>query len=441
MTKWMISLVLFWSLGQFAYAQMNEIDFVEYTLDNGLHVILHQDHATPIVVVSVMYHVGSKNERPDRTGFAHFFEHLLFEGSENIDRGEFDKYITNAGGVNNAFTTQDKTYYYELLPSNQLELGLWLESERMLHAKVDITGVETQREVVKEERRQRIDNQPYGSIIEETVKRAFKVHPYKWSVIGSMDHLNSAEEADYKQFYADFYTPNNAVLSIAGDIDIEKTKLLVQKYFATIPIKKKEIYRPNIVEPPLEGELIDTVFDNIQLPAAVYTFRIPALGTEDYYAVSMLNTLLSGGESARLQKAVVDEKQLAVAAGSFPFDLEDPGIALAFGIANVGVDISELQAAIDEEFEKVQEDLISEREYQKLRNQVESEFVTANARIAGIAQSLANYHMYYGDAHLINNELERYLAVTREDIRNAARKYFNKDNRVVLHYLPKPTNP
>src|SRR5688572_6685899 len=193
--------------------QMNKIAFEQYTLDNGLHVILHQDKTTPIVAVSVMYHVGSKNEDPERTGFAHFFEHLMFEGSENLERGDFDKYVQNSGGDLNANTSFDRTFYYEILPSNQLAMGLWLESERMLHAKVDIKGIETQREVVKEERRQRIDNQPYGTILEETFKRAYKVHPYRWPIIGSMAHLEAAVEADYKKFYKDFYVPNNAVLS------------------------------------------------------------------------------------------------------------------------------------------------------------------------------------------------------------------------------------
>ena len=421
--------------------QLNKIDFTEYDLDNGLHVILHQDKATPIVVVSVMYHVGSKNERTDRTGFAHFFEHLLFEGSENIERGEFFQYITNAGGSNNAYTSQDKTYYYELLPSNQLELGLWLESERMLHAKVDIKGVETQREVVKEERRQRVENQPYGTFQENAMKLAFKDHPYQWTPIGSMEHLNAATEQDYKDFYNDFYTPNNAVLSIAGDIDIEETKKLIDKYFSTIPVKKKDIYRPQIVEKPMGGQVIDTIYDNIQLPAAITTYRIPALGTDDFYAVNMLNTLLSQGQSSRLNKAIVDEQQLAVFSGGFPFELEDPGVAIVFGIANMGVDVNKLQSAIDAELKKVQTDLISEEEFQKLRNQVESNFVTGNARIAGIAESLANYHMYYDNTNLINTELDRFLAVTKEDIRAAAQKYYNVNNRVVLHYLPKQTTP
>ncbi len=437
MRKFLPFFLLFF-VSHLAMAQMNKIEYTEFDLDNGLHVILHQDNTTPIVAVTVMYHVGSKNENPNRTGFAHFFEHLLFEGSENIDRGEYDKYVENAGGTLNANTSFDRTFYFELLPSNQLELGLWLESERMLHAKVDQKGVETQREVVKEERRQRMDNQPYGSILEESMKRAFKKHPYRWPIIGSMEHLNAAQEQDYKDFYNAFYTPNNAVLSIAGDIDIEKTKKLVEKYFSGIPVKNKNIYRPSVVEPPLGGEVRDTVYDNIQLPAVVMTYRIPALGTPDYYALEMLGTLLSHGQSSRLHKALVDEQQKALFVGNFSLGLEDPGVLISFGIANMGVDVKDLEEAIDAEIEKVKNTPISDEEFQKLRNQTESDFIQTNSRVAGIAESLADYYMYYGDTELINTELDRYLAVTKEDIMRVAKKYYNKDNRVVLYYLPKP---
>ncbi len=421
-------------------SQTSQIGFTEYDLDNGLHVILHEDHATPIVAVSVLYHVGSKNEDPNRTGFAHFFEHLLFEGSENIKRGEFDDYVQEAGGMNNANTFYDRTFYYEVLPSNQLALGLWLESERMLHAKVEEVGIETQRQVVKEERRQRVDNQPYGSVLEESMKRAYTVHPYRWPVIGSMDHLDAAEEKDYKDFYENFYVPNNAVLSIAGDIDITETMALVEKYFSTIP-KGKDPYRPNIVEPPLTKEVRDTVYDKVQLPAVIQTYRIPAQGTEDYYAVNMFAQLLSQGESSRLYKALVDEQQKAVFVGNFPLPMEDPGVSIAFGICNAGVDPSDVEASMDAEIVKVQEELISEREFQKLKNQIENDFISGNSRVVGVAESLANYYTYFGDANLINTEIDRYMKVTREDIRRVAKKYFNKNNRVVLYYLPEPSKP
>lgn len=422
-------------------AQWKKVDFQQFTLENGLHVILHEDHSAPITVVSVMYHVGSKNEKPDRTGFAHFFEHLLFEGSENISRGEYDSYVEGCGGALNANTSQDRTYYFEILPSNQLELGLWLESERMLHAKVESTGIETQRQVVKEERRLRIDNQPYGSVLEESMKRAFKDHPYRWPVIGSMEHLDAAQEADYKQFYADFYVPNNAVLSIAGDIDIAQAKSWINKYFASIPKGTKPVYRPNVTEKPLLKEVRDTIYDNIQLPAVIQTYRIPAQGTPDFYALTMLGQLLSQGQSSRLYKSLVDESQMAISVGNIPLPLEDPGIILSYGIANLNVDVLEVEKKIDAEVKKVQTELIGDQEFQKLKNQVESDFINSATSMTSIAESLANYHMYFGDANLINTEIDRYLSVTKADLQRVANKYLIPSNRVVLHYLPKPSKP
>ena len=421
-------------------AQMNKIEFTEFTLDNGLHVILHEDNSNPIVAVSIMYHVGSKNENPERTGMAHFFEHLLFEGSENIERGEFFNYIQNAGGVNNAYTSNDKTFYYELFPSNQLELGLWLESERLLHAKVEKIGIETQREVVKEEKRLRVDNQPYGTMLEELMKRAYEKHPYKWQVIGSMEHINNATEEEFMDFYKTFYVPNNAVLSIAGDINIEECKSLVIDYFAEIPRGKKEIPRPKIIEPKKELEIRDTIYDEIQLPAIIHGFHIPAQGTEDFYAVDMLNKLLSDGASSRLNKSLVEESQKAVYSGAFTFNLEDPGMTIAFSMANSEENPKDIENLMDLEYEKVKSELISEKEFQKLRNQIENDFIQSNYRMYDIAENLANYHTFYGNANLINTEIEKYLSVTREDILNVAKKYYNKENRVTLYYLPKEKN-
>ena len=418
-------------------AEDNKIEFTEFDLDNGLHVILHQDNSTPIVAVSILYHVGSKNEDPNKTGFAHFFEHLLFEGSENIERGQFDKLLTAAGAVNNAYTTNDQTYYYDLLPSNQLELGLYLESERLLHAKIDQIGVDTQKEVVKEERRQRIDNQPYGSFQEEMYKRAYKVHPYRWTTIGSMEHLNSAELQDFMDFYHTFYVPQNATLSIAGDIDIEETKKLVDLYFSEIPRGKNEVPRPTIVEPAQTEEIRDVVYDNIQLSAVFQGYRMPAQGTEDFYAMEMLTTILSDGQSSRLYKEIVDKQQKAVQVAAVPFSGEDPGLFIVLGLANMGIEIEDLEESMDVEIDKMKNELISEREFQKVRNQLENDFISSNSTIAGIAESLADYHVYYDDANLINTEIERYMQVTREDIMKVAQKYLSKESRVVLYYLPK----
>ena len=419
-----------------APAQMKPIAFTEFDLDNGLHVIVHEDRSTPIVAVSVMYHVGSKNEREDRRGFAHFFEHLLFEGSENIARGEFSKYVEGAGGVLNANTNGDRTYYYEVLPSNQLELGLWLESERMMHARVDQVGIDTQREVVKEERRQRYENQPYGSILIEVLKRAYTVHPYKWPTIGFMEDLNAASEKDYKDFYETYYVPNNAVLVVAGDVDPKEARRLVEAYFGPIA-RGRDLTRRQVEEPVLKGEVRDVVYDNIQLPAVVQAYRIPAYGTPDFYAVDMVNRLLSSGNSSRLQKALKDEQQKALYVGAFSFPFEDPGLAIAFAIANAGVDAQALEEAMDAEVLRLQQDLVQEEELAKLKAQLETEQVMDNARIAGVASNLASAYTFLGDARAASTEIERYLAITPKDIQRAATTYLNRDSRVVLHYLPK----
>lgn len=468
-------------------AQERKIDFVEYTLDNGLHVILHEDKSTPIVAVSVLYHVGSKNERPDRTGFAHFFEHLLFEGTQNIPRGEYDQYVERNGGTLNANTSQDRTYYYELFSSNNLELGLWLESERLLHAKVDDIGIETQREVVKEEKKQRVDNQPYGTFMEEAFKRLFNQHPYNWVPIGSMEHLDAAQEEDYIDFYHTFYVPSNATLSIAGDIDIEEAKKLIDLYFGSIPkgqainlyrdflyldedafkekyevsktifnsndffataseegkamiakyeAKEVVIPRPTVVEPPLTGVTKDIIYDNIQLPGVFVAYHSPAQNTKDAYALQLLNTILAGGTSSRMNKNIVERKELALTAFSFNFPLEDPGMMLAAAIATNDANPDDVLAAIDKEIEKVKKELVSEEEFQKVMNQIEKQFYTSNSTVAGIAESLANNHVYFGSANRINEELERYQAITREDLKEVANKYFTQDARVILYYLP-----
>ncbi|MDD4644541.1 MAG: pitrilysin family protein [Bacteroidales bacterium] len=419
------------------FSQTVKLDYQEFNLPNGLHVILHEDHSTPIVTVSVMYHVGSKNELTGRTGFAHLFEHLMFEGSDNIPRGEYTRFVEKAGGTLNANTAFDRTYYYEVLPSNQVEIGLWLESERMLHAKIDSIGIATQKGVVIEEIKQREENQPYGSLLRETFGRAYTVHPYHTPTLGRADDLRASTDQDVLNFYKTFYVPNNAVLVLAGDINPKSAKKLVNKYFGDIPMGARPITRPPQNEPVKTAEIRDTVYDNIQLPAIIQAYHVPAMGTRDYFAVSMLNSILSDGQSSRFNKALVDEKQLSMQAVSFPLPLEHPGITLALLIPNIGVDLTTLEAAADEEISKLQNELVPEEEFQKLKNKIEADMINRLSGIESRAELLATGYTYYNNTGSVNTDIDNYLKVTREDIREAARKYFRKDNRVVLYYLPK----
>lgn len=412
------------------------IEFVEYDLANGLHVILHQDNSTPIVEIGVMYHVGAKNEKPTRTGLAHFFEHLLFEGTDNIARGAYFKMMQAAGGSCNAYTTQDYTYYYGALPANQLELGLYLESERLLHAKVDPVGIEIQREVVKEEKRERIDNRPYGSVWIEICKRAFQQHPYHWTAIGSMEHLEAATLEEFTAFYNTYYVPNNATLTIAGAIDIATTKALVKKYFGEIPTGTTPIYRPQIKEPPLQGQITATVYDFIELPAVYQAYRIPEIGSKDTYVLAMIATLLGEGESAWLHKTLVDQQQIAFQVDTFPKFLEDEGLFVVWGIANAGINIDAVHSAIDTEIQKVKAQTITKKTLQKLRNKMASSLVNTRSSMHHIAETLSLNHVLLNNTDLINTEMDEYRKIDAATIQRVAQKYLRQENRVLLYYLP-----
>lgn len=414
-----------------------EVEFTEYTLDNGLDVILHRDNSVPVVTTSVMYHVGAKNEDPERTGFAHFFEHLLFERTQNIGKGEWFKIVSSHGGSNNANTTDDRTYYYEIFPSNQLELGLWMESERMMHPIIDQQGVDTQNEVVKEEKRLRVDNAPYGNILAEVKKRLFNKHPYRWSTIGSMDHLDAATLDEFRAFNDKYYVPNNATLVVAGDIDVEKTKEMISDYFGPIE-KGAEVERVTVKEEPITETIKGTYHDpNIQIPAIVLAYRTPSMKERDAYVLDMISAVLSDGKSSRLYKKMVDEQKQALQIGAFNIAQEDYGQYVVFGLPLGETSLETLITEVDEEILELQTELISQREFEKLQNQFENRFVNSNSSVAGIASSLATYQMLYGDAELINKEIEIYRSITREDIKRVANKYLNANQRLELEYLPK----
>lgn len=417
-------------------ASAQKVEFDQYTLDNGLHVILHQDKSAPVVVTSVMYHVGAKDENPERTGFAHFFEHLLFEGTENIQRGEWFKLVTSNGGQNNANTSDDRTYYYEVFPSNNLELALWMESERLMHPVINQIGVDTQNEVVKEEKRLRVDNQPYGQLITEVKKNMFTKHPYRWAPIGSMDHLDAATLEEFLAFNKKFYIPNNAVLVVAGDFEKEQAKKWIKDYFGPIA-KGPSIARTKFEEEPITKEIKAEFEDpNIQLPMLVEAYRTPSMKTRDARVLDMISVMLSGGKSSKLYKKIVDQKKMALEMASFNFSQEDYGIYFIYGIPMQGFTSSDLVKEIDEEIAKLQTELISERDFEKLQNIFEKQYVDENATVEGLAENLASYYLLYGDVNLINTNIEIFRSVTREEIRDVAKKYLNQNQRLLLDYVP-----
>ena len=414
------------------------IHFVEYDLPNGLHVILHENHAVPVISTYVLYKVGSKNERPDRTGFAHFFEHLMFEGSDNIPRGKIDKYISGAGGNLNASTSFDQTDYFFNLPANQLKLALWIESERMMHARIDEAGVETQRQVVKEEKRRGVDNQPYGTLFEELSKLVFKGTPYEWVPIGSFQYIDEAKIEEFRDFWKMYYLPNNATLAVAGDFQIEEAKKLIEEYFGGIP-KGAEIERPKI-EWKLDaaGAKKDVLKDNTPLPASLHAWRAPKETDPDAYPLELLGNILSTGRSSRLYKRLVEKEQVAMEVEAFPYLLEKAGVLGVYAVGQQGVTLDKLDALITEEVEKVRAEGVTEDEYRKALNQKEAEFASSFGTMNARAKNLARYHFFYGDANLINTELDRYFAVKREDLQRVAQKYLTKEGTNVLRY-PVPT--
>ena len=412
------------------------VDFIEYDLDNGLHVILHQDKTVPLAVTSVMYHVGSKDDSPDRTGFAHFFEHLLFEGTKNIDRGQFMKIVESNGGSLNAYTSNDETYYFEFFPSNKLELGLWLESERMLHPVIDEIGVQTQNEVVKEEKRSNYDNRPYGQLLPQITQSLFKKHPYRWLPIGSMEHLDAATLDEFIAYNKKFYVPNNAVLVVAGNFEIDDVKKKISDYFGPIP-RGNDVPRINISEDPITAEIKKKFYDpNIQLPMGLVSYRIPSFKDRDAYVLDMISSILSGGKSSRLYKKMVDDKKVSVQVQAVNLSFEDYGIYVILSLPVGENTLQTLYDNIDEEIEKLKVDLISDREYEKLQNEFENSFISTNASMSGIANSLASYYLLHDNVNLINQRLDIYKSITKEEIRDVANKYLNKDSRAVIDYLP-----
>ena len=415
------------------------LEFEEFKLENGLRVILAEDHSAPTYSISVTYDVGSRNERPGRTGFAHLFEHMMFQGSEKVGKGEHFILIFNNGGGMNGTTNVDRTNYYETLPANQLDLGLFLEADRMRSLVINQANLDNQRNAVQEERRLRVDNQPYGKTFEAIFDTAYDNFAYKHSTIGSMADLDAATVEDVAEFFRIYYAPNNAVLALVGDFKKEEALAKVEKYFGDIPLQPSPA-KPDMTEPEQKGERRKTLEDSFARLARVdIVHKIPPANTPDWYALDVLGEVLASGQSSRLYQKLVKEEQVAVAAAGGVFMLRGPSILLLLALARPGKEMAEIEKSIYEEIERLKNEPIEDWELEKVRMQLRRQRAQQLQSTSFRAQTLGEYAVYFDDPGLINTIGEKYLQVSKEDVQRVARTYLKQSNRTVITTVPKPT--
>jgi predicted Zn-dependent peptidase len=417
-----------------------------YHLPNGLHVVLSEDHTAPIVAVNLWYHVGSANERLDRTGFAHLFEHMLFQGSANVEANEHFELIQRAGGTLNGSTWLDRTNYYETVPSHQIALALWLEADRMGRMLPGLTQqkLDTQRDVVKNERRWSVDNQPYGTWWERLPALCFpEEHPFHHSLIGSMEHLTDASLADVADFFQTYYTPDNAVLTVAGDFDRTETMRLIVEYYGPIP---RGGHRPPLRDmtlPPTFGDTRrTTVPDAVALPRLFVACRTPVFGSDGYYAASLAAAVLGLRTGCRLEQSLVRTQRIASQASAFTYDLAKGSDLLVIdATAHPDVTPAQLEAAVLAELDLMHQQGVTDVEVQRARALIETSFVTSMQSAAERADQLSRFATYFGDAALINEQVARYAATTTAAVSALARERLGPDNRALLLYVPAEEQP
>jgi predicted Zn-dependent peptidase len=424
-----------------AQTPLKPIQFSDTRLPNGLRVIIAEDHYAPIYTIAVSYGVGSKDERQGRTGFAHLFEHMMFKGSENIGPGEHFFLIFNYGGNMNGTTNTDRTLYFETLPKNQLDLGLFLESDRMRSLAITRENLDNQRQAVQEERRLRLDNQPYGRAQERFNELAYDNFAYKHSVIGSMDDLNAATVEDVASFFRTYYAPNNAVLAIVGDVDAKSALARVEKFFGSIP-RQPDPQRVDLSERPLAGERRDTVRDPLARAAQLQIgYRIPAATQADWPAASALAQILGAGESSRLYQRMVKDTELCANIGAGAGARMGPALLTITCSVRPGKDITEAETTIGQEIARLQSGTITAQELQRVRTSARRNAVAMRESSLGRAQTLADNAVLYDDPNRINTMPDKLSAVSASDILRAASTYLQAANRVVVHTLPGPANP
>lgn len=417
--------------------QSFDLAFKEYKLKNGLRVILVEDHSAPTFSICVTYNVGSRDERPGRTGFAHLFEHMLFQGSENVGKGEHFILVQNNGGTANGTTNADRTNYFETLPANQLELGIFLEADRMRAPNITQANFDNQRLTVQEERRQSYDNRPYGKTYEALIDTAYDNFAYKHSTIGSMEDLNAATLADATQFFRTYYAPNNAVLTLVGDFKPEVALKLIRKHFEIIPAQAPPPV-PNVAEPEQKAERRKTIEDVFAPTARLdIVYKIPAGNTPDWYALSVLGQVLSDGVSSRLHQKLVKEKEIAQSVSAGPDERRGPSLFWFSIGARPGTDLATLEKLVYEEIERLREELIANWEHDKVRMQLRRERARQLYSTRRRANSLAHFAVYYDDPALINTVWQKYHKVEKADLQRVAKTYFSPTNRTVVVTMPK----
>ncbi len=410
------------------------IKFDKFQLSNGLRVIVHQDKSTPIACLNILYDVGSRDEHPDQTGFAHLFEHLMFGGSVNIDN--YDEPLQMVGGENNAFTTNDITNYYLTLPVENLETGFWLESDRMLSLAFSDKSLEVQRNVVIEEFKQRYLNQPYGDVWLLLRPMAYKVHPYLWDTIGKeISHIENAQIGDVKNFFKKYYCPNNAIMVVAGNVQVEEVKRLSEKWFGSIP--KGPDNKRNLPKEPVQTEARTlTVERNVPVDAIYKAYHMCSRKDKEYYAVDLISDILSQGNSSRLHKTLIKDKKLFSDIHAYVMGDFDEGLFVVSGKLTQGVTMEEADAAIQKEIEKIKQELVSDDELTKVKNKMEASHVFGEVEVLNKATNLAVSELL-GNANLINEEIQHYLDVTADEIKQQANRIFKKENCSTLYYKSK----
>lgn len=424
------------AMAAFAQSKIPKVTFTDTTLENGLRVIIVPEHSAPVVAVSLTYNTGSRNEKEGRTGFAHLFEHMMFEGSANVGKGEHMLLVQNYGGSLNGSTNNDQTNYFEELPKNQLDMALFLESDRMRALNITQANLDNQRNAVQEERRLRVDNQPYGKSSEELEAMAYDSFPYHHSVVGSMDDLNAATLSDVKDFFRIYYAPNNVVLVLAGDLDEKEALAKVKKYFGDIP--RQQAPPPvNINEPNHDKERRKTMTDALaRLPQYHAVYNIGPGNTQDTYALQVLSAILSGGRSARLYQHLVHDKQLVLNAAAFAQARRGPGLFNVVAIPRPGVKLEDVEKALDDEIEAVKKDGVTQQEIDKVHTQLLRQSIQTRGSALRLANQIGTDTIFYNDPNLINTMYDKLSAVTAEQVKQAAQKYLVDAHRSVVITLP-----